>query len=371
MQGKEAKLVGSVMLTLVVMTAACRADSAGWTDEFRLRFPEALLLQPPMVSNHPALLPEVSGSSEIPGIAHISSFDVQNADGQLSLSQVAQPASFKSMTSAPQAFPGQYSQAASHHAPPCSTWQVLPAGIMYPSYIAGEKESRMSAAVLEVQDRGTILEETIGGRMGLLRYGTPGPFNPQGWQWDVEGAALLRQDIDHELDVEAVDFRVGTLITYQQGQTVYKAGYYHLSSHVGDEYLVRNIGFQRINYVRDSVIIGVYHHVTPGLAVYGEVAYAFKTDGGAEPLEIQFGSEYTSPNAILPRGAPFVAVNYHGRQEFDFGGGFNALAGWEWIGPTSNHRVRIGGRFYSGKETQWSFFDEDITMVGAGIWYDF
>lgn len=229
----------------------------------------------------------------------------------------------------------------------------------------------MGIAVLGEKDRGTVLEESIGGRLGLLRYGSCGPINPQGWQWDLESAALLRQDIDNELDVEAVDFRVGSVITYRQGATAYKAGYYHLSSHVGDEYLVRNIGFQRLNYVRDSAIVGVYHNVTVDIAVYGEVAYAFRTDGGAEPLELQFGSEYSSPDAAGPGGAPFAAVNFHLREEFNFGGGFNMLAGWEWIGPRTGNRFRIGGQFYTGKEIQWSFFDEDITVAGAGIWYDF
>ncbi len=371
MHGREAQLVGAVIMTLLVMTGTCRAESTTWTDEFRVEFPEALLLQPPSPTSHRVRLDDGLDPASTPGVAHISSFDVQNAAVDVTLPQGSEPTSYSSIASRPQASPAFGPGHPPRHCAVCSTWQKLPDGILYPSYIAGEKEPRMAAAILQEKDRGTVLEETIGGRLGLLRYGTVGPMNPQGWQWDLEGAALLRQDIDEALDVEAVDFRIGSVITYKQGQTAYKAGYYHISSHVGDEFLVRNPGFQRINYVRDSLIVGVYHNVTEGLAVYGEVAYAFKTDGGAEPFELQFGTEYSSPNAICPGGAPFAAVNYHGRQEFDFGGGLNVLAGWEWIGSTSNRRLRIGGQFYTGKDTQWSFFDEDITMTGVGIWYDF
>ena len=66
----------------------------------------------------------------------------------------------------------------------------------------------------------------------------------------------------------------------------------------------------------------------------------------------------------------FAAANAHLREEFDFGGAFNLLAGWEWRGPTSNRRFRIGGQLYTGKELQWSFFGENVTFAGAGIWYD-
>ena len=253
----------------------------------------------------------------------------------------------------------------------CDDWHILPAGVLYGSYIAGEKEPRMGAAFLNDRDVGSVFESTIGGRLGFVRYGTDGPINPQGWQWDLEGAAMLRQSIERDLDVEATDFRIGSVITWRRGKTAAKAGYYHLSSHVGDEFLLRNPMFPRLNYVRDSLLIGVYHNLNDDLAIYGEIAYAFKADGGAEPIELQFGVEYTPYDPCRSSGSPFVAVNGHLREEFNFGGSVNVLAGWQWIGPTSSRKLRIGGQYYNGKEIQWSFFDESVQFVGGGIWFDF
>jgi hypothetical protein len=250
-------------------------------------------------------------------------------------------------------------------------WILLPAGILYKSYIAGEKEPRMGAAWLVEKDRGVVLEEAIGGRLGLLRYGTPGAIYAQGFQWDLEAAAFLRQDPEQELDVEATDFRIGSVLTWRRQASAVKFGYYHLSSHLGDEFLLRNPMYPRLNYVRDAVLFGVRQHLRPDLQVYGEIAWAFKTDGGAEPLELQFGAEYNAVDATGDSNGPFAAVNGHLREEFDFGGSLNVIAGWEWRGRHSNRRLRIGGQFYNGKEIQWSFYDESVSFAGAGIWYDF
>ncbi|MFQ5732778.1 MAG: DUF1207 domain-containing protein [Planctomycetaceae bacterium] len=253
----------------------------------------------------------------------------------------------------------------------CETWQILPAGLLFRSYLAGEKEPRMGTALLFETDGDTLQESALGARVGLIRYGTPGGVRPEGWQLDIAGAAFLRQNWTHDLDVDAVDFRIGVPLTWRRGPWAAKFGYYHLSSHVGDEFLVRNPGFQRINFVRDALLFGLAYDVTPDWLVYGEVAYAVNTDGGAEPWEFQFGVEYSPVIRSGLRGSPFFAVNGHLREEFDFGGSVNILAGWQWRSSASDARLRIGGQYFNGKSMQYSFFNRNEELAGVGIWYDF
>ena len=217
---------------------------------------------------------------------------------------------------------------------------------------------------------GAVWENTLGAHVGLLRYGTTEAVNPQGWQFDLEGAAMPRVDMGHEDDLEAVDFRAGWLITHRRGPNAFKAGYYHLSSHVGDEFLIRNVGFERINYVRDSLIVGWTRDLfTPDLQIYGEVAWALYAQDGAKPLELQYGIQY-SPLVFGLRGAPFAAVNGHTRQDFNYITSINAQVGWQWRGA-SNHTLRTGFQYYEGPALQWSFVGQSERMVGAGIWFDF
>ena len=251
------------------------------------------------------------------------------------------------------------------------TWQLVPNGLLYKSYLAGTRESRISGALLYDTKDGWLLDSTLGGRVGVLRYGTPGATEAEGWQLDVEGAAFVRLNVEREWDVDSVDFRFGVPLTYRRGPWQWKAGYYHLSSHVGDEFLVRNPGFRRINYVRDSLFFGLGYYLTDDVRLYSEVGWALKTDDGAEPFEIQFGADYSPDYDFGLRGAPYLALNVHLREEVDLGGGINLMAGWQWRGPTSASTVRAGLQYYNGKKTQYAFFRQHEELLGFGVWYDY
>lgn len=251
------------------------------------------------------------------------------------------------------------------------TWHLLPEGILYPSYLAGEREPRFASQWLWERDRGQIWEAALGGRLGLIRKGTPGP-DGQGFQFDVEGGVLLRIDPLQESDpLEAADFRAGLIGTWRRERWRYKTGYSHVSSHLGDEFLLNNPGFVRRNYVRDSILFGTIYDVTPDLQVYGEIAAAvIVASGGAEPLELQFGAQYRPACPTGFRGAPFAAINGHLRQEFNFGGSVNVQAGWAWK-ARSTALLRAGFQHYNGPSMQWSFFDRYESLTGMALWYDF
>lgn len=250
-------------------------------------------------------------------------------------------------------------------------WRMLPAGLMYRSYLAGEKESRFQFVPLSDVRRGMIWETALGGRTGLLRYGTRDALRPEGWQLDLEGAVLARISPEHKNDLDAADFRAGFLSTWRDGPNAYKLGYYHLSSHVGDEYLIRNPLFKRLNYVRDSFIAGWTHDMTLNTSVYGEMAIAFNYEDGALPLEFQFGTQYSPYFRTGLAGAPFVAANVHIRQDFNFGTGVNFVTGWQWRGADTNHLLRTGLQLYDGPSMQYSFVNRHETLFGGGIWFDY
>lgn len=259
---------------------------------------------------------------------------------------------------------------------PCQTcwgWQVLPKGLMYKSYIAGEKEPRMEFVQLhDTRTNRRVWDAVLGGRVGLLRNGSCDAVNPQGFQLDLEGAVFARVLPDQpSAMLEGSDFRAGLLGTNRIDGTAVKYGYYHVSSHIGDEFLIANPTFNRINYVRDSLIVGVTQDIGYSTQVYGEIAYALGTQGGAEPWEFQFGSQYLPVAKSSLRGAPYLAANYHTREEFGSRGGFNTVAGWGWQGPETRHRIRVGFQYYNGPSLQYQFFNRIENMYGGGIWYDY
>lgn len=250
-------------------------------------------------------------------------------------------------------------------------WRLLPSGLAYRAYLAGPRESRMGSFWANEQDQGWMWDIALGGRAALVRYGTCDGIRPQGWELQIEGAGLPRLGMEDESDVQAVDFRFGVPLVYAIGDYQTKVAYYHLSSHVGDEFLLKHPGFDRINYVRDAIVWGHGYFLTPELRAYGEIAYAFNVDGGAEPWEFQFGLEHSPAIPTGFRGAPFAAANAHLREENDFSGNLVFQAGWAWRGAGAGHLLRTGFEYFNGKDEQYSFLPQDQQKLGLGLWYDF
>ena len=249
------------------------------------------------------------------------------------------------------------------------SWHVLPQGLIYRNYLAGAKEPRLRS--LWFNERGRSLWDlTLGGNVGLLRYGTQGNVRPEGWQLGLEGAGIVRLDLDENHDVDSDDFRGGIPITW--GDSIYqvKLAYYHLSSHLGDEYLIKHPNYERLNYSRDCIVWGHSVYTTDDFRVYGEVGYAVVYDVG-KPWEFQFGFDWAPGNATGSRGAPFAALNVHLREEHNYGGNFVVQSGWAWRGSPASGLFRVGFEYFNGKDDQFSFYQDSIQKVGGGIWYDF
>ncbi len=248
------------------------------------------------------------------------------------------------------------------------TWQILPTGLMYPSYLAGPREPRLGTQWVHEREQGWLWEGTIGAKVGLIRYGTENDLWPQGWQWDMEAATFPRLDSIRE--VVSNDFRVGSFLTTRQGAWEAKLGYVHSCSHLGDEYMIRHHSFSRLNYVRDSIVLGVSLNLNTSFRIYSEADYAFWADDGAKPWAFQFGVDWSSIEPTGARGAPFLAINTQLRQENDFGGNMTFQTGWQWRGRTG-HLFRIGMQYFNGMSDQWQFYDRFEEQLGGGIWYDF
>jgi len=250
------------------------------------------------------------------------------------------------------------------------TWQLLPDGILYRAYLANPKESRLGTQIFNAHGDGALWDSTLGGRVGLMRFGTTDPSWPQGWQLDIEGSAQVRLDPDENLDLRSVDYRVGVPLTYGFGRHRLKFGYYHLCSHMGDEFLIANPSFTHVNFVRDVLSVGYAYYVTENLRVFSEVGWAFRDDVSKE-WEFQFGLDYSPARPTGPAGAPFFAVFGHLREELNYSGNFVLQAGWAWRGDRSSHLLRTGLHYYNGLSDQYSFFRNFEQQIGAGVWYDF
>jgi len=250
------------------------------------------------------------------------------------------------------------------------TCQLMPEGLLYNAYLAGHRESRFGTEFVSDKNHASLWDIALGGHLGLIRYGSPGATNPQGWQLDIEGAVFPRLTLDENRDMVANDFRFGVLLTMRHGPWEWKFGGYHLSSHFGDQFLYENPDVDRIHYSRTGFVVGGAYRPTPDWRMYAEAGWAFAIGGGAEPWEFQFGIEYSPDGPTGWQGAPFVAVNGHLREENNFGGNVVAEAGWLWRGQ-AGHTFRTGLYYFNGMSDETEFFTNSEQLLGIGVWADF
>ena len=167
------------------------------------------------------------------------------------------------------------------------------------------------------------------------------------------------------------DYRFGFPVTWAKGPWQFKTGYYHLCSHLGDEFLLQNPGTPRRNYTRNALVLGLGYFWTERLRLYGEAGYSVSVGDGAEPWEYQFGVDWAPADNTGLRGAPFVAMNGHLREEVQFGGNFVAQAGWAWRRSAQGSLFRVGLEYYNGQCEQYEFFERSEQRFGWGLWADF
>lgn len=252
-------------------------------------------------------------------------------------------------------------------------WHLMPNDLIWHSYLGSAKEPRISGTWFqELQDEAPLLDVTLGGRTSILRYGTYTNGRSEGWELQLEGAALVRLNLDFNWDLDLVDYRFGVPLVYGYDRHQWKFAYYHLSSHLGDELIIREPATlaERINYSRDVFVIGYSFFPVEALRLYTEMGYAFVIEGGAEPWEFQFGFDYAKPGPTGVCGTPFLAVNGHLREEVNFGGNLALQAGWLWRSQ-GGKVLRTGLHYYNGKSPQFETFDEFEHQVGVGLWHDF
>ncbi len=249
-------------------------------------------------------------------------------------------------------------------------WKLLPQGLLDASYLADTKDSRFGTQMVSLRDGGQVLDSTLGVRAGLLRYGTIDGEEPEGSQFDVEGAAFPRLIVNGETTLESSDFRFGVSETGRLGPWEGRFAFYHLCSHLGDSMLLEDPSFPRVSYIRDCLTLGLATRPWPDVRLYSEVGYGAHVTGEAKEWEVRFGGEYVHAAPDDFHGGPFLAANCHLRQENNFSGNVTVELGWAWR-VQGSRLVRLGLIYFDGLSEQYQFYNKYEEQLGIGLWYDF
>jgi hypothetical protein len=243
--------------------------------------------------------------------------------------------------------------------------EVLPAEPLFEPLLADPREPRFSIRLQQhrlERESFTAADVALGGYLGLASGGEP----RHQWELGIEGGvfALFNLDADSS-DLINADYRIGIPLSYRHHDWSLRTRIYHQSSHLGDEYMLRNHGTGRRN-ISYEVLDALVAHDWGDLRVFAGGGYMLHTLHDQEPWQIQYGAEYERENAI--GSLNFVLASY-----------FNHTEEQDWrlnqsyrVGFTIDRGVREAGvllAFYDGYSPDGQFYDSELRYVGLELFF--
>jgi len=243
------------------------------------------------------------------------------------------------------------------------TW--FPKGpLLYDQYIAAPRQSRSAVKMqLPVGDgRNVKIENTLGFNRSVARWTTPDRPD-RGREVQFEAAVFARFDLHEHYDFDASDWRFGIPFVWRDGDLAWKLHLYHMTSHLGDEYISRT-GAKQIAYHLEEASAGVSWDASAGSRIYGEAAAAIYTGAPTDSGRFQAGWEWVG-RKWSSGFSPFFAVDIQSRREQDWTPGKTVA-----VGIAYGRDFRFGVEFFDGKDPQTQFLKERVRYVSVGVSMD-
>jgi hypothetical protein len=194
---------------------------------------------------------------------------------------------------------------------------------------------------------------------------------PFGGRWEIglQAAVFAIFDLDAESkDLVNADYLVGVPVSYRRDGFSAIARLFHQSSHLGDEFLLRN-RVDRVNLSYEATDLKLSHELPMGFRIYGGGQYLLTREpDDLDPWSGQAGVEFQSPSAWW-RGAlrPIAAVDLQSREEGDWGLDVSMRAGVQLQNPVLNsRRIQLLVEYYNGSSPNGQFYGRDIEYLGLG-----
>jgi hypothetical protein len=247
--------------------------------------------------------------------------------------------------------------------------ELLPRVELFEPLIADPREPHFSASYnwyLDDPDLTHVGSATFGETFALLG----GPLGAGRWELGLLGGVFSIFDLDAPSDdLVNTDFWVGPTLSARRGGLSTTLRLFHQSSHLGDEFLLRNSGIDRLNLSYEGVDWLVSVDPWPWLRLYAGGGVLLHSDPKLQRLSAEGGVELKSPWAFLDDAVrPIAAFDYASREENHWREELSGVAGIQLENPdVSKLRLQILGSYYKGNSRNGQFFLDRIESIGVGV----
>lgn len=238
---------------------------------------------------------------------------------------------------------------------------------------AGNAVAGGSAAAVSYGDDFPIFRwKDVGKYQGDLQFGiTAGVFAVFSYE---------RHQAKDMCELVNADYMIGGKLDYAVENVALRGRIYHISSHLGDEFLVNDPSFisKRVNPSFEAVDIFGSWQISDAIRGYAGVGGIFHSDDSfpMKYLYVEYGVEVRNfgwkSRTHQLYGSPFFAFNISNWQVRDFGFDFTAKLGYEWSKLQGvGRKMRLVATYHKGYSAEGQFFKEKTEFYELGASWGF
>ena len=200
--------------------------------------------------------------------------------------------------------------------------------------------------------------------------------NLWGGRWELGGLGGVFSIFDlgaPSYDLVNSDFMAGITLSGRKNGISGQLKAYHQSSHLGDEFLLRN-RIDRVNLSYEGIDLLLSGDPWPWLRLYGGGGVLVNSiPNGLHPLSAQAGVELQSPVAFIGNAVrPIAALDFAAREENSWHEELALSFGVQLENPRlSKMRVQLLANYYKGNSPNGQFWERRIETIGIGIHFHF
>ena len=248
----------------------------------------------------------------------------------------------------------------------------LPGGNLFEPLIADPRWPRFSIGYRYFTDEATnVASANFGETIALYRE--RGPYNGL-WEVGFQAGVFSIFDLDSSsFDLVNSDFFAGLYATYRIGDLSTFFRVFHQSSHLGDEFLLRN-RIDRINLSFEGLDLKLSYTLFDWCRLYGGGAYLVHRDpSDLKPWSTQGGIELQTPWRFWADSTRFVtALDLQNREENNWSTEVSVRGGLQFErAQRFGRRISLLVEYYKGHSPNGQFFNRKVEYFGPGLYLDF
>ena len=252
--------------------------------------------------------------------------------------------------------------------------------ILYPTQVANPLQVAFSAGI-RLRDRiaGQVCTPvTFGDQFPIYRWNNVELWGAHGdMQLEIEGAvfAICHQSRYSSPTVNAY-YYIGLPVSYATGPWAHCLRLYHISSHLGDEYMESHKKVRRKNKSFEAIDLFTSYYFTHQIRLYGGVGVIPHSDSDMriKPLYIQYGLEVRAGRREFKElyGTPYLAMHFENWQDCQYKIDATFAIGYEW-GKISGlgRKLRVALEYHSGHSCEGQFSRMRSDYIQARVSFGF